>query len=63
MQPNQLPEPANNNVSPAILFAGNAALDADSEAALDQFVVSLARNQARIDHFEAMSAANDNTIH
>ncbi|MCG2632147.1 hypothetical protein L6654_36615 [Bradyrhizobium sp. WYCCWR 13023] len=63
MQPNQLPTPANNNVSPAFLFAGSAVLDAHLETALDQFVIALARNQARIDHLQAMSAADDNTIH
>ena len=56
MQLNQLPKPANNHVAPAILFAGTVALDVESEVALDQFLIALARNQGRIDHLEVMSA-------
>jgi len=68
MSPNPLPIPANNNVDPAKLFAGNIALaldDAETDAALSGFVVALARNQARIDHLQAIAtgAANDNTKH
>ncbi|MDH2341531.1 hypothetical protein [Bradyrhizobium sp. SSUT77] len=58
--------PANDRFETAGMFAGNVALaldDADTEAALNGFIIALARNQARIDHLEAMGAANDNTRH
>lgn len=48
------------------VFAGNIALaldDADTEDALNGFIIALARNQARLDHLEATGAANDNTRH
>ena len=56
----------NDNVDPSKLFAGNIALamdESDTDAALSGFVVALARNQARIDHLQAIGAANDNTKH
>lgn len=62
MTANQLPRPANSNISP-FQFAGNAAISVDGDAALDDFVIALARNQARIDHLKTMSAANDNARH
>jgi hypothetical protein len=36
---------------------------ADVDAALSGFVVAMARNQARIDHLQAVGVTNDNTKH
>jgi hypothetical protein len=57
---------ANDNVDSVRLFAGNVALAldrADVDAALSGFVVAMARNQARIDHLQAVGVTNDNTKH
>lgn len=59
------PMSANDGLEPGKMFARNIALalgDADTNAALSDFVIALARNQARIDHVEAIGA-NDNTKH
>lgn len=56
---------ANSRFEVGNLFSRNVALapdDVDTDAALNSFIVALARNQARIDHLEAIGA-NDNTKH
>ena len=56
----------NDNHKPTGMFAGNVALaldEDDTDAAMSRFVLTLARNQARIDHLQSMSAANDNKKH
>lgn len=62
----KLPIVANDNVDSVRLFAGNVALAldrSDVDAALGGFVVAMARNQARIDHLQAIGVTNDNTKH
>ncbi|MCK1459620.1 hypothetical protein IVB34_14785 [Bradyrhizobium sp. 2] len=60
-----MPAIANDNIARDRFFAGNIAPssdDVDTNAALSDFVIALARNQARIDHLEAIGV-NDNTRH
>lgn len=62
----KLPIVANDNVDSVRLFAGNVALAldrSDVDAALGGFVVAMARNQARIDHLQAIGVTNDNAKH
>jgi hypothetical protein len=56
---------ANDNTHSASRFDGTAALelDDDTNVALSDFVIAIARNQARIDHLRSTGAANDSTKH